>query len=256
MPKIRSAPEDRRGDHPAVRDIIGQIKDRHALLRPAEQAVADAILADVRGAVEASNAEIAARAGVSQPTVTRFCRAIGCEGVRDFKLQLARSLVVGDLYLDEPPPAPAEGNRPAYFDSVFREAHTAIDEVERQIDPGALIKAAGWIERARRVVVFGLGGSSAALAEEMHVRLFRYGIGVNALTDPYMARMTAATLGPNDVLIAISASGTPSAPAQSQSWKGRPTPSPATRSRAAAGSPSSCRWIAAQVKPMVFSGSG
>ena len=47
----------------------------------------------------------------------------------------------------------------------------------------------------------------AVLAEEMHVRLFRYGIGINALTDPYMARMTAATLGQSDVLIAISASG-------------------------------------------------
>jgi hypothetical protein len=78
------------GGRVPVPDIIARIKDGYPDLRPAEQSVADAVLSDVQGAVDASNAEIATRAGVSQPTVTRFCRAIGCEGVRDFKLQLAR----------------------------------------------------------------------------------------------------------------------------------------------------------------------
>ena len=52
-------------------DIIARIKDTYGTLRPAEQLVADAILSNVQMAVDASNAEIAIRAGVSQPTVTR-----------------------------------------------------------------------------------------------------------------------------------------------------------------------------------------
>jgi len=32
------------------------------------------------------------RAGVSQPTVVRFCRSLGCEGLSDFKLKLASGL--------------------------------------------------------------------------------------------------------------------------------------------------------------------
>lgn len=56
--------------------------------------MADLVLGNVAFAVDASNAEIAKRAEVSEPTVTRFCRAIGCEGVRDFKLKLAQSALL------------------------------------------------------------------------------------------------------------------------------------------------------------------
>ena len=99
-----------------VPDIIGSIRDRYPALRPAEQAVADAVLSDVEAAVAASNAEIAARAGVSEPTVTRFCRAVGCDGVRDFKLQLARSLAVGDAFLAGRRSGPGRGRHAAVLD--------------------------------------------------------------------------------------------------------------------------------------------
>lgn len=189
-------------------DLIARIKDRYGSLSPAEQAVADTVLADVRGVVEESNAAIAMRAGVSEPTVTRFCRTIGCSGVRDFKLQLARSLVVGEIYLaaDRAAPAPA-GEMPPYWHSILTEAHAALTEVERQLDPAALEAASGILAQARRVAVFGLGGSSSALAEEVQTRLFRYGVGITALRDPYLARMTVATYRPGDALVTISASG-------------------------------------------------
>jgi RpiR family carbohydrate utilization transcriptional regulator len=57
------------------------------------------------------------------------------------------------------------------------------------------------------VSVFGLGGSSSALAPETQYRLFRYGVVVTAHSDPYVMRMTASTLKPNDLVIAISATG-------------------------------------------------
>ena len=193
-----------------VPDIIARIKDSYTALRPAEQAVADTVLADVQAAVEASNGDIASRAGVSQPTVTRFCRAIGCDGVRDFKLQLARSLVVGELYLSPdriPAPPPADTDHPPYWGSILTEARAAITRVEQQLDPAALIRAAEVVATARRMSVFGLGGSSSALAQETQYRLFRYGVGITALGDPYLARMNAATYRPGDALIVISSTG-------------------------------------------------
>src|ERR1700730_335217 len=87
---LSSDPEAR--DIRRIPDIISLVKDSYAELRPAERRVADVVLDDVKSALDASNAAIAERAGVSEPTGTRFCRAIGCEGVRDFKLKLAQSL--------------------------------------------------------------------------------------------------------------------------------------------------------------------
>ena len=195
----------------AVPDIIAQIKDGYDRLRPAEQSVADAVLSDVQMAVDASNAAIALRAGVSQPTVTRFCRAIGCSGVRDFKLQLARSLVVGQHYLaanDSPDPAaqPA-GDTPHFWGSILNEARAALREVERQVQPQMVLRAAQDIASAHRVAVLGLGGSSSALADEAQHRLFRYGVPITAFRDHFLARMMAATFRPDDVFIAISATG-------------------------------------------------
>ena len=193
-----------------VPDIIARIKDRYGALSPSEQSVADTVLSDVQGAVEASNGDIADRAGVSQPTVTRFCRAIGCDGVRDFKLQLARSLVVGELYLfpdRSPTPPPSDPDHPPYWGSILTEAQRALSEVERQLDPAAVARAAEAVAGARQVITLGLGGSSSALAEETQVRLFRYGLAVTTIKDPYLARMTVASCKPGDVLVTVSSTG-------------------------------------------------
>ena len=61
-----------------IPDILSQIRDSYPDLRRSERRVADQVLADVAFAVDASNAELARRSKVSEPTVTRFCRAIGC----------------------------------------------------------------------------------------------------------------------------------------------------------------------------------
>jgi RpiR family transcriptional regulator, carbohydrate utilization regulator len=196
-----------RGYDKPIPDIISQIKDSYAELRPAERRVADAVLSDVAFCVDASNAEIARRAEVSEPTVTRFCRAIGCDGVRDFKLKLAQSVVVGRLYLSRSQaPAPTENGSPLW-NVVFGEARNALSAVERQVAPAGVMRAAELVASAHQVAVFGLGGSSSALAQETQYRLFRYGVVVSAHSDPYLMRMTASTLKPNDVVIAISATG-------------------------------------------------
>lgn len=208
---------DTQAEHPAehaaegyeqpLPDILSQIKDSYPDLRPAERRVADVVLDDVAFAVDASNAEIARRADVSEPTVTRFCRAIGCDGVRDFKLKLAQSVVVGRLYFSTPlPPVSDEAGSPLW-NVVFGEARNALAAVERQVDPNEVVKAADLIAKAHQVAVFGLGGSSASLALETEHRLFRYGVMVSSHSDPYVMRMKASTLKPNDLVIAISATG-------------------------------------------------
>lgn len=188
-------------------DILGVIKDRYSALSPGERSVADVILLDVQSAMTASNGEIATRAGVSQPTVMRFCRSVGCEGVRDFKLQLARSLAVGEAFLVQSAPQAGPGEAPPYWTSILSEAHGALHEVERQLSASQVFAAADTLAAAGRVVTFGLGGSSGTLAEEAQVRLFRYGVPVMACREPYLARMTAATLKSGDVFVALSSTG-------------------------------------------------
>ena len=190
-----------------IPDILAIIKDSYGELRPAERRVADVVLADVTFAVGASNAEIARRAEASEPTVTRFCRAMGCDGVRDFKLKLAQSVVVGRLYLAPGEPTSPTTDGSPLWSVVFGEARNAIAAVERSINPAEILRAADLVAAAHQVLVFGLGGSSTSLAHETQNRLFRYGVVAITHSDPYVLKMTAATLKPNDLVIVISGTG-------------------------------------------------
>ncbi|HZF81002.1 MAG TPA: glucokinase, partial [Rubrivivax sp.] len=79
-----------KADHGSA--ILGQIQRTLHNLSPAEKRVADHVLAHPRAALSDPIAEIARAAQVSQPTVIRFCRSLGCIGLSDFKLRLASGL--------------------------------------------------------------------------------------------------------------------------------------------------------------------
>src|SRR5688572_32888092 len=83
---------------PAI-DIVSRIQRVESELSPAERQVAAAVQLDFEAATRLTIAELAAKAGVSQPTVTRFCRSVGCASFNDFKIRLASTMTVAAVYL-------------------------------------------------------------------------------------------------------------------------------------------------------------
>jgi RpiR family carbohydrate utilization transcriptional regulator len=77
------------------RNILEVTSSLREELRKSDQKVADLVLQNPGFVLNATLAKTARRAGVSEPTVVRFCVAIGCHGFQDFKLRLARSLALG-----------------------------------------------------------------------------------------------------------------------------------------------------------------
>ncbi len=187
-------------------DLISRLRELQPDLKPAEGRVAEVVLRDPEFAVHASNATLARRAHVSEPTVTRFCRSLGCDGVRDFKLRLAQSLVVGAIYFHDRPKN-GTGTAIPFRNKVFDDARNAIGLAEMQLDDKGILAAVDFIVNAKRVLVFGVGGGSTTLAQETQYRLFRYGISVTSYCDTYLMRMVVSTLGPEDAAIFVSATG-------------------------------------------------
>ena len=75
--------------------MLDRIRACLSALPPAEQRVAKLVLADARGFASLPVGELAARAQVSKPTVVRFCRSVGYDGLADFKRKLAGSVNEG-----------------------------------------------------------------------------------------------------------------------------------------------------------------
>ncbi|MBB5752232.1 MurR/RpiR family transcriptional regulator [Prosthecomicrobium pneumaticum] len=189
-----------------ILDIVMRIRLRAEEGSKSDRRLAALILADVDFASKASIAELATRAGVSEPTVTRFCRTLGCEGIRDFKFHLAQALAVGGIYLNaDAPDRDARESRIAT--AVAASAIAAIERIRDSLDMSGVMGVAAAIARAEQVVIVGSGGTSSMMAVEMQNRLFRLGVRAAAYTDGQLQRMAASVARPETVLIAFSTSG-------------------------------------------------
>ncbi len=189
-----------------AQDIITRVRRWAEDGSKAERRLASMILSDLDYVAKATIADIANRAGVSEPTVTRFARALGCDGIREFKYHLAQALAVGGNYL-RPSPLPHGDSREHVRSAVCGSALLAIEQLRSSIDMEIVADIASEIATARSVLSYGSGGNSSIMAMELHNRLFRLGLSVIAHSDGQMQRMTASVATPGTVVIAFSISG-------------------------------------------------
>lgn len=205
----------------AESDIFPRLERMMDSMTRSEIRIAKRLLASPNDFVRSSVRAIAADLEVSEPTVLRFCRAVGCEGFKDLKFRLIQELALSQAISDQAERAAKShvGNvgasdhgtaaKPLDDDRVFDTIIDALTRTHDTLVQKDVVRSAQAIAKAGRVVVYGIGGSSAILAAEVHNRLFRLNIQIMAFTDGYTQRMSAAILGEGDVALFISATGRP-----------------------------------------------
>ncbi|TPN97552.1 MurR/RpiR family transcriptional regulator [Mesorhizobium sp. B1-1-5] len=171
-----------------------------------DRRLAGLVLSDLDFASKAAISEIAARVGVSEPTVTRFCRNLGCEGLRDFKFYLAQAIAIGGQYLS-PEPLSRDAREQRIASAITEAAIAAIQRASENLDMTTLMDVAARIAASGNVLCIGSGGISSMMATEMQNRLFRLGLSALAQTDGQLQRMYAAVATPETTLLAFSVSG-------------------------------------------------
>ncbi|MGV2291083.1 MurR/RpiR family transcriptional regulator [Trinickia sp. YCB016] len=190
---------------PLTFDIVARIAECAPELRSAERKVAALILDDLTGASRASIGSLAKDAEVSVATVTRFAKTVGCRDVRELKLRLAQAAAVGQRFLkadsgDDDTPEPLATR-------VFDDVQTALAHNHQLLRQAPIAEAAATLRAAKMIYVFGMGGGSTALADEMRFRLVRLGRPVATYQDGLLQRMVASTLSRDCVVIALSTTG-------------------------------------------------
>ena len=187
-------------------DLISNLRQLNGTFAAREQKVADFVSAHLEEISGMTIAELAGAVGVSTPTVVRFCRSMGCDGFREFKLRLAQNLAVSLQYLAPSHRDVSEGGAGA-VDQVLGALYATVNVMRQQIVPERMDAAVQALTEAGQIVVAGVGGGSTMVAQEAANRMFRLGIPAVAVSDSYLLQMRAATLGANDVLLLISTSG-------------------------------------------------
>ncbi|WP_027252578.1 MurR/RpiR family transcriptional regulator [Photobacterium halotolerans] len=181
-------------------DIVSRITECFPQLREAEKKVARLVMDDLSGAASASITELAQEAGVSEATITRFAKAVGCKNVRDLKMKLAQSLAVGQRFIHE---SPDESGIQGVYESI----KNVININRKIVNEADVAQAVEMLLNARQVLSIGMGGGSTIMSQELQFRLFRIGFAVSAYNDGLLARMVASTADSKDVMVALSVTG-------------------------------------------------
>lgn len=186
-------------------DIVSKIKSLEETLKASEKKVAVLILNNLQWAGNASIHEIAAKAGVSEATVTRFSRAVGCKNVRDLKGALVSSFAIGQRFIEGhiDPITDENGAMGQVVTGIIQALKAATDQTSQL----KVESAAEAIDKADRVVVFGSGGGATIIADDAVNRLFRFNINISSYSDSIMQRMIASTLTKNSCVLVVSTTG-------------------------------------------------
>lgn len=146
-------------------DIISQITERFSALREAEKKVAKLVMDDIETAANASITELAQSADVSEATITRFAKAIGCKNVREMKIKLAQSLTVGQRFILEPPDQSG-------YQVIYESIKQSLDINRALINEQDIDQAVEWLYGARQIISVGMGGGSTIASQELHIACF------------------------------------------------------------------------------------
>jgi glucokinase len=184
--------------------ILNQISRVRGSLSPAEQRVADHVLAHPRSALNDPIAQLARAADVSQPTVIRFCRSLGCKGLSDFKLRLASGLT-GTMPVTHTQVTSAD-NILELGEKVLGNTASAILQVRDHLNRETIDHAVRLIGDAERVEFYAVG-HFGSVADDAQFKLLRMGVSSAAYTVPRLQVLAANLLRPGVVAVVISGSG-------------------------------------------------
>ncbi|MEM7218714.1 MAG: SIS domain-containing protein [Pseudomonadota bacterium] len=186
---------------PSLLDLIDQ---RTEHLTPAEARVAQWISANPRGAAELPIARLADAAGVSEPTVVRFCRSLGLSGFRELRTQLGVALQSPDSFAHQD--VAASDSLDAAASKVLDNAVRALVGASNASRDLPFAAAAELLAAARQIVFVGLGASGLVARDAEH-KFFRLGIPCSTASDVPTIAQRAATACAGDVYLAISYTG-------------------------------------------------
>lgn len=189
---------------PNQTSFISQIRKAVPDMRKSEVKVAHYVLENMDAVIHMRIVDLAQEAQVSEPTVVRFCRALGLNGFQAFKVLLAQSHTsihgIGQFAIT------ATDNSSDIVKKIFDTSVTQIMKVRNYLDELQIAQAVEALTKSKRVEFYGFGASGAVAMDAMH-KFFRLQFSSVAYSDPHMQSMSAVTLQKNDVVVAISQSG-------------------------------------------------
>lgn len=182
---------------------LTRIRNLYTALGRGEKKIADWLLEHPADLISLSISEVAAICGCGDATVIRFSKRLGLSGYQELKIKIARELgnnVTGNLSFAK------EDSVMDIYNKHITDIKITLDDTRQHLNPEALEKAAIALVNAKSISIIGLG-NSAPIAQDAAHKFLRAGLPASAYSDNHMQMIVTSHLGPKDVVLAVTHSG-------------------------------------------------
>ncbi len=187
-------------------DCLTIIEQRLPALTGASRQVGEAIVKDPWAILGMTIYEVAELSGVSLPSVTRFCRAVGYTGFRELVQGIAQSLGrIDSRDLDTIRSEHAPGGVRELAETIVRRQVEALHTTLNALDYDAIERATELLADARRVVIIGHGAAQVP-ATGLSVKLMWGGVPAFEAAPDMFSNVVIGTQ-PGDVVVGVSHQG-------------------------------------------------
>lgn len=187
-------------------DMYSLIHSRYNAFTNTEKKVADYILANLADVIYMSITDLADACHVGEASVFRFCKSMDFKGYQEFKIVLAHSISVDNETPQLSNSVTLEDSLEELASKVLNSNVQALTETFHLLDQHTLEEATNCLVEANRIQFFGVG-SSAITAMEAKNKFMRISNKTDFTLDSHLQIMSASLMGPDDVAIVISYSG-------------------------------------------------
>lgn len=169
-----------------------------------ERKIADWTLSHPSELIQLSISELAEACGCGDATVVRFAKRLGLSGYQALKISIAQELGAGN-------PAGSQSFQPEdspldIYSKHISDITLSLEKTKAALDADTLRSCADALLHARSISCFGLGNSAPIAQDAVH-KFLRAGLPACAYSDNHMQMIVSSHLGPQDVVLAISHSG-------------------------------------------------
>ena len=187
--------------------ILEQLENPKFKATKSEKTLIKYIKSDLDNIIYKSISIIAKESGVGEATITRFTKKLGFNGFQDFKVTLAKEISnkkntsIINLHVHRDESVTETANK------MLKSSINILEQKVKQIDLDLMCKCRDLIMNAKRVYFIGIGYSGIA-ATDINYKFMRIGFTTVPVTDSHTMVIMSSITNDDDVIVAISNSGT------------------------------------------------
>jgi RpiR family carbohydrate utilization transcriptional regulator len=185
-------------------NILSKLSDPDFKLSKSEKLISKIILKDPNTIIQSSIAKVAQMAGVSEPTVNRFCHTLSCNGFPEFKLRLAQELIQYKAVMTQG--IDSSDSSTEFVEKIYETTHKSLNHARANINMDIINSVIDMLCKARSISFLGMGASNSVAIDAQH-KFLRFDTPVLAHGDSLQQRIVAASAKIEDVIVMISYTG-------------------------------------------------